>query len=225
MGTKVYTYKQRIDALRKEKIRQTAEKRMVLGDMDYDDWAIILPPEELRKETTAVNGSGLKIRDIVLNNIQIEENHPCGSFFGAGACGRNFRAVLEAHPVYIDPMSSLGGGYMINFSSYRSLVWNPDGANAVGIHHARIKAARPAIELFCGGGPWPSHGRHDERAGASGFRGVAQRLPVRKGPNGGGRLLAEPFHHLQQPERRRCGSHGRRDVRDRWSTDCQWPLG
>lgn len=46
-----------------------------------------------------------------------------------------------------------------------------------------------------------------------------------KGQMVAARLLAEPFHHIQQPECRWCGSHGRRDVRDRWSTDCQWSLG
>jgi formate C-acetyltransferase len=34
--------------------------------------------------------------------------------------------LLEAHPVYVDPQSSLAGGYMVNFSSYRKPGWDPD---------------------------------------------------------------------------------------------------
>ena len=44
---------------------------------------------------------------------------PSGGFFGARACGENFRALLDIHPPYIDPVSSLAGGYMVNFLSYR----------------------------------------------------------------------------------------------------------
>ncbi len=40
--------------------------------------------------------------------------------------GQNFRRLLECHPVYIDPLSSLAGGYMVNFMSYRKPHWNPD---------------------------------------------------------------------------------------------------
>ena len=39
---------------------------------------------------------------------------------------RIFRALLAVHPVYIDPLSSLAGGYMVNFTSYRKPGWNPD---------------------------------------------------------------------------------------------------
>ena len=42
------------------------------------------------------------------------------------SAGENFGALLEIHPVYIDPLSSLAGGYMVNFGSYRKPGWNPD---------------------------------------------------------------------------------------------------
>ena len=55
-----------------------------------------------------------------------ESNHPSGGFFGPQAVGQNFRALLEAHPPYVDPMSSILGGYCANFNSYRKVSWNPD---------------------------------------------------------------------------------------------------
>ena len=45
---------------------------------------------------------------------------------GPKTCGANFRTLLEGHPPYVDPQSSLAGGYMVNFGSYRKVGWNPD---------------------------------------------------------------------------------------------------
>jgi formate C-acetyltransferase len=53
-------------------------------------------------------------------------NHPSGGFFGPKATGENFRKLLEAHPTYINPVSSMVGVYMVNFNSYRKPGWNPD---------------------------------------------------------------------------------------------------
>lgn len=120
------TYRQRIDELRAAKLRQTADKHRTIGFMDYDDWALVLPPPELRKVIETVSGSGVKIKDCLLANYQPEPNHPCGSWFGPVAVGCNFRRLLEVHPVYLDPLSSLAGAYMVNYLSYRSIHWNPD---------------------------------------------------------------------------------------------------
>lgn len=121
-----FTYQQRIDALRATKVAQTQEKQDVIGSMDHDDWALILPPPELRVVVDAVSSSGMPIKDVLLKGFEIESNHPSGGFFGPKACGSNFRRLLEQHPVYIDPMSSLAGAYMFNFTSYRKPRWNPD---------------------------------------------------------------------------------------------------
>ncbi|MDF1513232.1 MAG: hypothetical protein P1S60_05440, partial [Anaerolineae bacterium] len=55
------TYHQRIEALRAEKLAQTQEKQAVIGSMDHDDWALILPPEERRKIVQAMSTSGMPI--------------------------------------------------------------------------------------------------------------------------------------------------------------------
>ncbi len=120
------TYRQRIDELRAAKLAQTADKHRTIGYMDFDDWALVLPPPELRKIVETVSGSGVKIKDCLLSNYQPEPNHPSGSWFGAVAVGRNFRRLLDAHPVFVDPVSSLAGAYMVNYLSYRSIHWNPD---------------------------------------------------------------------------------------------------
>jgi len=116
----------RLTAIRDAKLRQTAEKQRVIGSMDHDDHAIVLPPPERRKLVEAVSGSGMPITDVLLDGVDIESNHPNGGFYGPVAAGRNFRALLRAHPPYVDPMSSLAGAYMANLSSYRRHPWKPE---------------------------------------------------------------------------------------------------
>jgi len=73
-----------------------------------------------------MGASGVPITDCLLDGFEIETDHPSGGFFGPRLCGRNFRRLLEQHPTYIDPLSSLAGAYMVNFFSYRQPHWNPD---------------------------------------------------------------------------------------------------
>ena len=120
------TYRERLDALRATKLRQTREKQDVIGAMNHDDWAVVLPPLDRRKIVQSMSTSGMPITDCLLQGFEIQSNHPSGGFFGPKACGENFRALLEAHPSYIDPASSLAGAYMVNFQSYRDPRWNPD---------------------------------------------------------------------------------------------------
>jgi len=121
-----WTYQARIDALRATKMAQTQEKQQLVGSMDHDDWALILPPPDRRKIVQTTSSSGMPITDCSLEGFAVQSNHPSGGFFGAKACGENYRALLETHPVYIDPLSSLAGGYVVNFMSYRKPHWNPD---------------------------------------------------------------------------------------------------
>lgn len=120
------SFSDRIEAIRRSKLEQTREKQRVVGSMDFDDHALILPPVERRETVRSVSGSGVEIADVLIKGVTMEKNHPCGGFFGAKAVGSNFRRLLESHPPYIDPMSSLAGGYMVNFFSYRKTGWNPD---------------------------------------------------------------------------------------------------
>ncbi len=123
---KQYTVQDRIDHLRQRKLEHTREKQQVIGAMDYDDWAMILPPPELRELTKAISGSGVEVNECKIKGIEMVSNHPSGAFFGPKATGESFRRLLEAHPVYVDPMASLAGAYMVNFYSYRKLDWPPE---------------------------------------------------------------------------------------------------
>jgi hypothetical protein len=93
-----YTYAARLEAIRRAKLAQTEEKRRIMGSMDHDDHALILPPEERRKVVQSISGSGMPITDVLIDGLEMESNHPSGGFFGAGAVGRNYRRVLEAQP-------------------------------------------------------------------------------------------------------------------------------
>lgn len=121
-----WTYQARLDALRATKLQQTQEKQRVVGAMDHDDHGLVLPPPERRQLVQTMSSSGMPINDCLLAGFTVVANHPSGGFFGPRACGENFGRLLRAHPVYIDPVSSLAGGYMVNFMSYRRPHWNPD---------------------------------------------------------------------------------------------------
>jgi formate C-acetyltransferase len=125
-STSPWTCEARLAALCATKLAHTAEKQAIIGAMDHDDHALILPPAELRRVVKSISGSGEPITDVLLANFEPTSNHPSGGFFGARAVGRNFRALLEAHPPYVDPLSSILGGYCVNFNSYRKVQWNPD---------------------------------------------------------------------------------------------------
>ncbi len=139
------TYAERLAALRRSKQQQTLEKQRLRGAMDFDDHAVILPPEELRETVQTLGGSGVYFTDILLSTFKPAPNHPSGGFFGPRSTGENFRRLLEVHPVYIDPMSSLAGAYMANFMSYRKIPWNPDiDCSQLLAEHARYETI-PAI--------------------------------------------------------------------------------
>ena len=120
------TVQERLDALRATKLAHTREKQRVIGAMDHDDWGTILPPEQARELVRAVSGSGVEINDVILKDFRPRPTHPGGGFFGPAAVGANFRALLAAHPVYLDPLGSLAGAGMVNFNSYKKVGWNPD---------------------------------------------------------------------------------------------------
>lgn len=149
-------YEDRIKSLRETKLAQTQAKQKLIGSMDHDDWALILPPEENRKVVQTMSTSGMPITDCLIDGFEPESNHPSGGFFGPKAVGLNYRRLLEAHPPYIDPMSSLAGGYMVNFSSYRKPGWNPDFTVsekkpelAKTIKHYQLGAGIGATQHFC----------------------------------------------------------------------------
>lgn len=121
-----YGYDERLEALRRSKLHHTAEKQAIIGSMDHDDWALVLPPEEYRDVVETMSTSGVPITDVLIKGVEMKSNHPSGGFFGPRMVGRNFRQILEGHPPYVDAMASLAGAYMVNFASYRDVGWNPD---------------------------------------------------------------------------------------------------
>jgi formate C-acetyltransferase len=120
------SYAERLEALRAAKSAQTIEKQTFRGSMDYDDHGIVLPPADVREVVHSMSGSGISITDAIINTFKPVPSDDSGEFFGPRACGENFRALLEMHPTFIEPESSLAGGYMVNFMSYRKLGWKPD---------------------------------------------------------------------------------------------------
>jgi len=126
LETKELTYAERLDLLRKAKMEANEAKQVVTGYLNADDLAIILPPEDRRKVTEAISGSGQKITDVLLDGVEMVSNHPNGAFYGPRAAGENFSRLLRAHPPYVDPRASLAGAYMANYNSYRKGGWKPE---------------------------------------------------------------------------------------------------
>lgn len=106
------TYEERIRNLAKTKAMHTKIKMLRLKkegkSWDMDDKGLIPPPLDF--------------------DFNFVPNHSSGSAFGAKAVGENFRRLLETHPTYIDPMSSLAGGCMTIFAwkNDEHSWWNPD---------------------------------------------------------------------------------------------------
>lgn len=122
------TYQQRLDALHEVKLRQTREKQECddYSALNEDDHGLILLPPELREAVESLGGSGNLIKDVVMKSFKPKSNHASGGFFGPKAVGDNFKLLLQAHPTYINPVSSLAGGYMVSFLSYRNPHWKPE---------------------------------------------------------------------------------------------------
>ena len=164
------TYKDRLQALREEKQKYTQEKQEAIGSMDYDDWAQILPPEEYRETVESVSGSGEKVVEIRLKGVEIESNHPSGAFFGPRLVGKNFRNLLEVHPTYINPMSSLAGAYMVNFYAYSKMGWNP------AFDYSHLKEDQEKYQLLPGIGA-KQHFCQDNAIGLElGFGGLLDKI-------------------------------------------------
>ncbi|MEW6512074.1 MAG: pyruvate formate lyase family protein [Bacteroidota bacterium] len=149
---KELTYQERIERLRATKMRHTEEKWRDIGVLDMDDHGLILPPVGSRRYVQVISGSGVPMKDALFADFTPKSNHPSGGIFGARACGENFHALLEMHPTYVDPVSSLAGCYMVNFLSYRQPAWNPDfdfshlkvEHELYGLHHGI-----GAVQHFC----------------------------------------------------------------------------
>lgn len=101
-GFKLEKYAGRIARLVAKKKEQTLAKYRQFRKADEDDYGYVLPPEEFMRT----------FRFPVL-----DEN---GSFHGVSAWAKNYRALLEAHPVYVDPDDALAGRWMFMMSRMRA---------------------------------------------------------------------------------------------------------
>lgn len=141
------TYQRRLDMLHASKLVHAREKRELTGPRDADEQGQVPLPIEDAEIVEAMSGSGVLVRDLVLKDFRPVSNHPSGGFFGPKATGENFRRLLEVHPTYVDPVSSMAGVYMVNFNSYREPGWNPD----LDFSHLREEQERYGIEPGIGG--------------------------------------------------------------------------
>jgi formate C-acetyltransferase len=146
--------------------------------MNFDDHGVVLPPEGMRESVRTMSASGIQFTDVRIAGFEARANHPSGAFFGARACGENFRALLEAHPVYVDPVSSLAGAYMVNFTSYRKLGWKPE------IDRAELDAAHARYQIVSGIGAM-QHMCQDMRIGLElGWGGLLDKVRRFREQNG-----------------------------------------
>ena len=94
-------YAGQIARLVARKKEQVLEKQRKLGKADEDDYGYVLPPEDFMK------------------NFHFPEVNENGSFYGVRAWAKNFRALMEAHPVYVDPDDALAGRWMFILQRFR----------------------------------------------------------------------------------------------------------
>lgn len=120
------TYQQRLQQLHQTKLEHAQKKVEITGHRDADEQGNVPLPLELIEIVEAMSGSGVLVKDALLKGFKPRSNHPSGGFFGPQIIGENFRSLLQIHPIYIDPYSSMAGAYMVNFNSYRKPDWNPD---------------------------------------------------------------------------------------------------
>ncbi len=175
---RTWTYAGRLDALRETKMAHTHEKQRLVGAMNHDDHALILPPPEVREVVQTISGSGMPITDVRLKGYQPRSNHPSGGAFGAKIVGENYRALLEAHPPYVDPVSDLLGGYFVNFGSYCTVHWPPE------LDYAHLRAAQAKYGLVTGIGAW-QHFCQDLSIGLTlGYGGLLRKIERCRGLQG-----------------------------------------
>ena len=101
-----FTYPKRLERLLKAKETETEKKLSKYGrTMDLDDRGRLVPPDDFDFVPTP--------------------NHKSGGFFGPASCGKNYRRLLDIHPVYCDPDSALLGTWMVMLCEYRKPMWDP----------------------------------------------------------------------------------------------------
>lgn len=94
-------YADRIQRLLEKKLAQTRAKIQERGSADEDDYGYVLPPKDF------------------LEKFRFPYQDENGQFSGVTQWAKNFRALLEAHPVYLDPDDALAGRWMFMMTRMR----------------------------------------------------------------------------------------------------------
>ena len=104
------SYQARIEALRARKAEQTREKWQVVGSMNHDDHALVLPPLTNRKIVQAISGSGMPITDVLLDGVgRSEPISPMSLCSAPSWPGENFKALLGCPSPVCGPHETLVG--------------------------------------------------------------------------------------------------------------------
>jgi len=99
MTTTAFSYRERIALLVERKLQQTQEKFAQNGYMNADDLGSIAAPADF--------------------TWQPVYNTPDNNFYGAKAWGENFRALMDAHPLYVNPVDALAGRWITSLFWHR----------------------------------------------------------------------------------------------------------
>ena len=144
------SYEARLEHLRLAKEAQTQEKLRKLGYMNEDDYGLVLPPEEFC--------------------WQPAPNHRNGSFYGLDGWSKNFRSLMDCHPVYVDPMDALAGRYMFLLNRMRQSNWPPE------LDYAQLKPEQERYGIISGIGN-DAHFAPDYRIGLElGWGGLLEKV-------------------------------------------------
>jgi formate C-acetyltransferase len=144
------TYHQRIVLLREKKVADTLGKIRQNGFMDVDDYGTVPLPEGW--QFTAV------------------PNHANGGFYGLAGWSSNYAALLDAHPVYVEPLEILCGRWMAMLPSWRK-PWPQDL-----YPYDDLKAEQQLYGIISGIGA-DSHFSGDYQLGlALGFGGIIEKI-------------------------------------------------
>ena len=98
------------------------------------------------------SGSGFTITDALFKDLCQRAIIRAAASLEHARTVKTSGALLEMHPVHVDPMSSLAGGYMVNFLSYRQPAWNPDFDYSHLLKEQNLYKLHPgigAVQHFC----------------------------------------------------------------------------
>ena len=101
-----FSYDDRIRLLRELKVQQTQEKAAA-GGADEDDYGLIVQDEY---------------------HYALRPSHPNGSIYGYKAWRENYIAILDTHPLYVNPLDAFVGKGFLFLERLRpkDKKWNPD---------------------------------------------------------------------------------------------------